>query len=99
MVANGWSPPDIGVAAAYAASAANSAVIYTEPDTLNEHAAAVLSDYRVSRVVIIGGTAAVVDTVRAAIGVAASDATVQRITGTTRAHTAAAAARRILRDN
>ena len=59
VVTNGWSAPDVGAAAALAARTGRSAVIYTAAGELSEGTAAVLGEYRPSRVVIIGGTAAV----------------------------------------
>lgn len=96
VIANGWSPPDIGAAAALAARSGRAAVLYTAPDALPDASAAVLRDYDTARVLIVGGTAAVTDTVQAQIAKAADDAAVSRITGADRTHTAAAAARRTL---
>ena len=98
VVANGWSPPDIGVAAAYAARTLNAAVLYTERDSLSKATEALLGEYRVSEVIIVGGTAAVTNDVRNAIREVASTVTVRRITGSDRADTAANAARRLLSD-
>ena len=99
VVANGWSPPDVGVAAALAAATDNAAVAYVNQDTLPEATAALIRDYRVSNVIIIGGRAAVTDNVRTAITQTAPDTAIRRITGTTRTDTAAKAAKRILADN
>ena len=96
IVANGWSPPDIGAAAALAARSGRSAVIYTEAARLSEPSAAVLGDYEVARVILVGGTAAIVPSVQDAIAAAASDASVSRLTGADRIDTAAQAARRVL---
>ncbi|WP_420626623.1 S8 family serine peptidase [Candidatus Poriferisodalis sp.] len=97
VIANGWSPPDVGVAAALAAATENSAVAYTTQGTLPEATAALIRDYRPGRVIIVGGRAAVANDVRAAITQTAPDsADIRRITGTTRTDTAARAARRIL---
>ncbi|WP_419553140.1 S8 family serine peptidase [Candidatus Poriferisodalis sp.] len=99
VIANGWSPPDVGVAAALAAATENSAVAYTNQGTLPEAAATLIRDYRPGRVIIVGGRAAVANDVRSAITEAApSGADVRRITGRTRTDTAARAARRILAD-
>ena len=99
VVANGWSPPDVGVAAALAAVTDNAAVVYTAGGALSDGTAALIREYRVGQVIIIGGRAAISDAVRAAISDAAPDeASIRRVTGTTRTHTAANAARRILRD-
>ena len=97
VIANGWSPPDIGVAAALAAATDNSAVAYTSQGTLPGLTAALIRDYRPSGVIIVGGSAAVANSVRAAITeTAPSSAAVRRITGSTRTDTAVRAARRIL---
>ncbi len=96
VVANGWSPPDIGAAAALAARSGRSAVIYTEAARLPEASAAVLRDYQVARVILIGGTVAISDEVHDAIAAAAGDASVSRLTGADRIDTAAQAARRVL---
>ncbi|WP_420621973.1 Calx-beta domain-containing protein [Candidatus Poriferisodalis sp.] len=55
IVANGWSPPDIGAAAALAARSGRAAVLYTEAATLSEASAALLRDYEVARVILVGG--------------------------------------------
>ena len=96
VIANGWSPPDIGAAAAFAAKTSNAAVAYTAAGALPAATAALIVDYAPADVVIIGGRAAVTDDVRDAIAAAAPDARVRRISGATREHTAATAARRIL---
>ena len=96
IVANGWSPPDIGAAASLAARTPGSAVAYTEPDELPAATAQLLRDYQPARVVIIGGNAAVTPAVAAAIRAAAPNASTPRITGATRTHTAAQTARRTL---
>ena len=97
VIANGWSAPDVGVAAALAAANENSAVAYTSQGTLPAATAALIRDYRPDQVIIVGGRAAVANDVRAAITEAApSSADVRRITGSTRTDTAARAARRIL---
>ncbi|WP_419553141.1 S8 family serine peptidase [Candidatus Poriferisodalis sp.] len=97
VVANGWSPPDIGAAAALAARSGRSAVIYTEAARLPETSAALLRDYEVARVILVGGTAAISDDVRDAISAAAGgDASISRLTGDERIDTAAQTARRVL---
>ena len=97
VIANGWSAPDVGVAAALAAATENAAVAYTSQGTLPAATAELIRDYRPSQVIIVGGRAAVTNEVRAAITEAAPSSTdVRRITGTTRTDTAARAARRIL---
>ena len=96
VVANGWSPPDIGAAAALAARSGRSAVLYTERGGLPEASAALLRDYQVARVILIGGTAAISAEVEDAIAASANEASVSRLMGADRIDTAAQAARRVL---
>ena len=96
VVANGWSPPDVGVAAALAARTPGAAVAFTAAHELSVATAVLLDEYRPDRVVVIGGTSAVSESVQAAIAAAAVDATTDRVSGGDRALTAAAAARRVL---
>ena len=96
IVANGWSPADIGVAAALSARTPGSAVIYTAGDRLSTAARDLLSDYLPAGVIVVGGKAAVSDTALASTRHASESESVERITGATRSHTAAAVARRIL---
>ncbi|WP_420621972.1 cell wall-binding repeat-containing protein [Candidatus Poriferisodalis sp.] len=97
VIANGWSAPDVGVAAALAAATDNAVVAYTAQDGLPEATAALIRDYRPTQVLIVGGRAAVADNVRTTITQTAPDsADIRRITGQTRTDTAARAARRIL---
>ena len=97
VIANGWSSPDIGVAAALAAATDNATVAYTSTGTLPQASAALIRDYRPSRIILIGGTAAITADVKTAIEAAApSSARILRYTGATRTHTAAATARRTL---
>ena len=97
IVANGWSPPDIGVASALSARTASSAVAYLSTATLPAEVEALVRDYNPSRIIIVGGFAAVNAAAEQAIRAAAPDALMLRYTGHTRIHTAAAVARRILR--
>jgi putative cell wall-binding protein len=98
VVANGWRPADIGVAAALAARTADAAVLYTGTGGLSDAAAAVLGDYGASRVLIVGGASAVGPDVETAVASAAPAAQIDRIGGATRTHTAALAARHVLGD-
>ena len=98
VIANGWSPPDIGAAAALAARTPRSAVLYTRTGTLPDTAAAVIADYRPARIVIIGGTAAVAPATADAIRDIVPAADLHRIAGTDRHHTAAHTARQALGD-
>ncbi|WP_419554640.1 Calx-beta domain-containing protein [Candidatus Poriferisodalis sp.] len=96
IVANGWSPPDIGAAAALAARSGRAAVLYTEAATLSEASAALLRDYDVARVILVGGTAAIGPDAADAVADAADGANISRLTGDDRIDTAAQAARRVL---
>ncbi|WP_420444330.1 SwmB domain-containing protein [Candidatus Poriferisodalis sp.] len=96
IVANGWSPPDIGVAAALSARTAGSVVLYTEAGRLSAEAAEVLRDYQPTRVVFVGGPAAITAEAKAQASAIVPDATAPRYSGATRTHTAAAVARRTL---
>lgn len=96
IVANGWSPPDVGVAAAVSARTDDSAVLYTAAGELSDSAAAVIAQYRPVRVIIVGGPTAVTPAVESAIRTALPGVLVPRYSGATRTYTAAQAAQRIL---
>ena len=94
FVANGWSPSDIGVAAAWSARTPDSAVVYTAGGQLPAGVAELLGEVGPRLVRIIGGEAAVSAAVRTAIEAALpAGSDVRRISGATRTHTAALAAR------
>ncbi|WP_419551800.1 SwmB domain-containing protein [Candidatus Poriferisodalis sp.] len=96
IVANGWSPPDIGVAAALSARTPDSAVIYTTADRLSVAARKLLVDYQPAGVIVVGGEAAVSASVLTSMRSASESDSLERIIGATRSDTAAAVARRIL---
>ncbi|WP_419551799.1 cell wall-binding repeat-containing protein [Candidatus Poriferisodalis sp.] len=96
IVANGWSPPDIGVAAAVSARTAGSVVLYTEAGQLSAEAAEALRDYQPARIVFIGGTTAITAEVKDQASAIVPAATTPRYSGSTRTHTAATVARRTL---
>ena len=96
IVANGWSPPDVGVAAALSARTAGSVVLYTEAGQLSAEAAEVLRDYRPARIVFIGGTAVITNQAKEQARAIVPDAAAPRYSGSTRTQTAAFVARRIL---
>ena len=93
VLANGWSLPDVGVAASLVAAGGADVVLYGGVDALGDATADVLGELAVSELIAVGGTAAlptaVVDAAEAAAGV--GDA--KRLSGSTRVHTAARAAR------
>lgn len=96
VVANGWSPPDISVAAALAARTPAAAVVFTQHDALPAAAATLLRDYRVTQAILIGGTGAIDSAVADRIAAHAPAVPILRIAGADRADTAAQAARRVL---
>ncbi|WP_419947277.1 cell wall-binding repeat-containing protein [Candidatus Poriferisodalis sp.] len=97
VIANGWSAPDVGVAAALAAASGSAAVIHTEAGALFDAAEALIDEYEPVSVIIVGGRSAVSDEVRDAVAAATPDnADIERITGQTRTDTAVRAARHIL---
>ena len=91
-LANGWSPADAAAAAAAVAAGAVDAVLWTSAEALSDHAAAVLREFRVRRVLVIGGPVAVSEPVATAAG-AAAGAPVRRVGGATRTGTAVQVAR------
>ena len=96
VIANGHSPADIGAAVALAARTPDSAVVYTVTDGLSGATARLLADYRPTRIAIVGGPAAVSDGAEREAARTAPGAVIERFTGSTRTHTAAVIARRIL---
>ncbi len=96
IVANGWSPPDIGLAAALSARTTGSTVLYTEAGRLSPEAEAVLHEYQPARIVFIGGPAAITDDAKNRARSVVPDAAAPRYSGSTRTQTAAFVARRIL---
>ena len=96
VVANGWSPPDIGVAAVLSARTSDSAVVYVDTELLPPESEAVLRDYQPARLIFVGGTAAISEPTGQLARTAAPGAASERYSGTDRTKTAAAAARHIL---
>ncbi len=93
IIANGWSPPDIGTAAMLAARLEHSAVIYTQAGELPEESRQLIADMSPRSIVIVGGTAAVSQAVEDEIRETAAGASLERISGASRSHTAQLAAR------
>ena len=89
IIANGWSLPDVGAAAAAVAAGAADAVLYAHRDGLGEPTREVLDRHRPARVLIAGGTAALSAQVQQQAGQAAGGAPTSRLGGATRTHTAA----------
>lgn len=91
VIANGWSPPDVG-AAAPLAGRLDAVVLYSSSDSLGSVTVAALKRLRPARVVLMGGTAALNDDVDAEVRSAVPGVQVQRLSGTDRIDTAAQAA-------
>ncbi|WP_419946088.1 cadherin domain-containing protein [Candidatus Poriferisodalis sp.] len=92
IVANGWSLPDIGVAATLAARMPRSAVVFTSTDELSAGMRRLIAQASPGRIFVIGGTAAIGETVEGQLSAAAPDAAIERVSGATRVHTALLAA-------
>ena len=89
IIANGWSLPDVGAAAAAVAAGAADAVLYAQSDRLGEPTREALDRHRPARVLIAGGTAALSAQVQQQAAQAAGGATTSRLGGATRTKTAA----------
>ncbi|WP_420444423.1 fibronectin type III domain-containing protein [Candidatus Poriferisodalis sp.] len=89
VVANGWSPADVGAASVLAARTSGAVVLYTAGDELSEQTRALLREALPAEVIIVGGTAAVSRDVRTQIRAASSESGISRITGEGRSDTAA----------
>lgn len=93
-LANGWSPADAAAAAAAVAGGAVDAVLWTSADALGEDATAVLKEFHVRQVLVVGGPAALSEQVASAAGTAAGPgARILRVDGATRTGTALMVAR------
>lgn len=96
ILANGWRPADIGAATTLAARTPNSAVMYTTPAALGAGARSFLRSYQPTRMVIIGGVAAVSRSTEQEVRELVPGTDLLRLGGTGRASTAAAVAQRIM---
>ncbi len=99
VLVSGWSPADVGAAAAVVASGGADAVLYSGRGSLGAANAVLLRELRPSEVVVVGGAAAVPEQAARDAGQAAGPrAEVRRVGGADRAQTAALAARRFAPD-
>lgn len=96
IIANGWSLPDVGAAAAAVAAGAADVVLYAERDDLGELAQSALETHRPGTVLIVGGRAALSAQVELAAATAAGGSRTTRLGGATRVDTAARIAREAL---
>lgn len=88
VIANGWSPPDVGTAAPLAAALGGS-VLFTQRGSLGEATIDALRRLAPSRVIIVGGLAAVSAEIESDVGSVVPDATIERLSGSDRVDTAA----------
>ena len=98
VIANGWSPADMGVAAAYAAITSGAAVLYSETNSLTEPTENRIRALQPRAIVLVGGSAALDTSLHARLRTLAPSATLQRISGSDRIDTAVRAADGTLTD-
>ena len=91
ILANGWSPSDVGTAAPLAARLGGS-VLYAARNVLGSRAAAALEQFAPSQVILVGGTAALSGDIDTELSELLPDVPTQRFAGTDRIDTAARAA-------
>lgn len=92
VIANGWSPADMGVAAAYAAITGGAAVLYSQTSALTTPTESRIRTLAPRDVVLVGGNAALSPGLHALIHQLAPSARLRRISGADRIDTAARAA-------
>ena len=92
VIANGWSPADMGVAAAYAAITSGAAVLYSQTSSLTTPTENRIEALRPRAIVLVGGGAALDTSLHALLRTLAPQATLHRISGSDRIDTAVRAA-------
>ncbi len=92
VIANGWSPADMGVAAAYAAITTGGAVLYSQTSALTAPTERRIEELRPRAIVLVGGSAALDTSLHARLRALAPTAALHRISGSDRIDTAARAA-------
>lgn len=98
VIANGWSPADMGVAAAYAAITSNAAVLYSQTRSLTTATERRIQQLLPNTIVLVGGSAALDTSLHARLHTLAPAAAIKRISGTDRIDTAVRAADGTLSD-
>ena len=98
VIANGWSPADMGVAAAYAAITSGAAVLYSQTNFLTTPTERRIEALQPRAIVLVGGSAALDTRLHARLRTLAPSATIQRVSGSDRIDTAARAADGTLTD-
>ncbi|MDE0322182.1 MAG: Ig-like domain-containing protein [Acidimicrobiaceae bacterium] len=92
VIAYGWSLPDVGTAASLVATGGGDVVLYSHRDRLGAPTRDAIARLRPTRLVIIGGPAAISPTVVTELAAVAPGTSVARREGATRIETATAAA-------
>ena len=92
VIANGWSPADMGVAAAYAAITIGGAVLYSQTSSLTAPTERRIQELRPRAIVLVGGSRALDTSLHARLRTLAPTAALHRISGSDRIDTAARAA-------
>ncbi len=92
VIANGWSPADTGVAAAYAAITSGAAVLYSRTNSLTTPTERRIEALQPSAIVLVGGSAVLDTSLHARLRTLAPSATIQRVSGSDRIDTAVRAA-------
>lgn len=91
VIANGWSPSDVGTAAPLAASLGGS-VLYANTDSLGDPTVDALTKLKPSEIILVGGTKALTADIETELGQVVPNVPVTRLAGDDRIHTAALAA-------
>lgn len=92
VIANGWSPADMGVAAAYAAITTGGAVLYSQTNSLTAPTEQRIEELRPRAIVLVGGNAALNPSLHARLRTLAPTAALHRISGSDRIDTSVRAA-------
>ena len=95
VIANGWSPSDVGTAAPLAASLGGS-VLYSNKDSLGSPTVGALEELKPSEIILVGGTAVLSQKIVDQLGRVVPDVPIERLAGRDRIDTAAKGALRAL---
>ena len=95
VIANGWSPSDVGTAAPLAASLGGS-VLYSNKDSLGSPTVGALEELKPSEIILVGGTAVLSQKIVDQLGRVVPDVPIERLAGQDRIDTAAKGALRAL---